>query len=298
MPNRDANQLTFRIDEQVPLMHVGMKETVAQRLAEKLAHDQQGDSFGILSGCVQLRSAAQRRSLHPFRRQNARSRARPVDSRYAKLHIARGVFGELRRCGRFHPQIELKRDAGRQRIDKCPHAQPPRLGEKPLRPARGKSEGRQIAGEFGFDTGPENLHGHGARRLVICCRAVHLGDRGGGERLVEKFKCGSKRNAESGFYFLPRAPGRKWRKAVLQRGERGRGFVTDDIGPRRQHLAKLDIGGPQFLEREGKPHARRNVAVCAASAPREASAHELRRHASRKLAWDQCVVPRQNPRRI
>ncbi len=144
---------------------------------------------------------------------------RPVDSRYAKLHIARGVFGELRRCGRFHPQIELKRDAGRQRIDKCPHAQPPRLGEKPLRPARGKSEGRQIAGEFGFDTGPENLHGHGARRLVICCRAVHLGDRA--LTKPSKNSNAAASGMPSGFYFLAR-PVENERS--MQRGERGRSF--------------------------------------------------------------------------
>ena len=30
---------------------------------------------------------------------------------------------------------------------------------------------------------------------------------------------------------------------------------ADNIGPRRQHLAQLDIGGPEPFQRAGKPHA-------------------------------------------
>src|SRR5580698_9710214 len=36
--------------------------------------------------------------------------------------------------------------------------------------------------------------------------------------------------------------------------QRPRHLYADDIGPRRQHLAKLDIGGSQSLKRAAKTH--------------------------------------------
>ena len=146
-------------------MHVGVKETVAQRLREKLAHDQDGDALCIMTRGGELVRGAHERTLHPFRGEDARSRASPVDGRNAEIGITCGTLRQHRsRCG-FHPEVEFDGDACRQRVHERAHAEAPRFGKESFGPTRCKGKGRKVARELLFHGGPIDTDG-GVRHIA------------------------------------------------------------------------------------------------------------------------------------
>jgi len=92
----------------------------------------------------------------------------------------------------------------------------------------------------------------------VALRSYHLGamdlrDRGRRDGWTERCECFGDGLAESGHDNSFGLGLRKRRHLVLQRfqvaGERG----TDHVGPRRQELAELDVGGAELGQRGGKP---------------------------------------------
>ena len=164
-------------------MHVGVKEAVAQRVAEKgLDHGarelRQIEAFGD-----QPRAVRQRRGVDPFQRQDVLGGAVPVHRRDAEIRIVLGVLGHFRKRRRFQAEIHLDRDRAAQGVDHFDQPQPPRLGGKLFGAARHIHEGAQIAMETRLDAGPQHLDGDGlgaVRRRDL--GAMHLRDRGGGDR--------------------------------------------------------------------------------------------------------------------
>ena len=81
---------------------------------------------------------------------------------------------------------------------------------------------------------------------------MHLGDGGGGQCATEAGKQRLHRLAKGADDLGARRAFRKWRQPVLQMFQRRRHFGADNIGPRRQHLPQLDIGGSQSFQRLGQ----------------------------------------------
>jgi len=101
-----------------------------------------------------------------------------------------------------------------------------------------------------LDAWPQHLHRHRARPVgAHHLGAVHLRDRGGGDRWPERHeRLGEGLLERSGDDALGLGL-RERRHLVLQRFEVARERDADHVGPRRQELAELHIGGPERRER-------------------------------------------------
>ena len=175
----------------------------------------------------------------------------------------RGALSEFGRRRRFHAQIQFQRHRRRQGLDQRDEAQPPRFRREALGQARGKRKRRKIARELRLDAGAQHLDRHAARRIVGGLGLVHLGDGGGRDRRRRNARTAPPPACRSRVRSSARAcVGRKWRQPVLQMLQRARDIRADNIGPRRQHLAELDIGGPEALQRARQALARRQSLSC------------------------------------
>ncbi len=280
-------------------MHIGMKETVAQRLGEEAADHQHRNALGIVAGFHERRRIADGRAVDPFRREDAAGRARPIDGGYAKIAIVDGEFGQFGGSSGLHSQIEFERDGGSQRIDQRDHAKPTRFGRDTFGHARGKCEGRQVACEIQFNAGAQHFDGHAARLLVRGHRPMYLRNRCGGDGFPKNRKHFVQRAAEFRFDGRPRNILGEWRQAILQAFKRARDLVADQIGARGQHLTELDIGGPKTLQRKGEPDAGRHIDIGLARTTEEKLRDlERERRALGIFARHQRIVTREHARRM
>ncbi len=106
----DGNQPAVIVDEQIAGMHVGVKEAVAQRMAEKGLDQGAGELPQIEAFGHQSRAVGQRRGVDPFQRQHFLGGAVPVDRRHAKIRIVLGVFGHFRKRRRFQAEVHFDHD--------------------------------------------------------------------------------------------------------------------------------------------------------------------------------------------
>ena len=132
----DRNEPPLVVDEQIARMHVGMKEAVAQRVAQegldqRARELRQIEALGDEPGAVR-----QRRGVDPFQRQYVFGGAVPIHRRHAKIRIVFGVLGHFRERRRFQAEIHLDRDRAAQGVDHFDQPQPPRLGGKLFGAAR------------------------------------------------------------------------------------------------------------------------------------------------------------------
>ena len=84
---------------------------------------------------------------------------------------------------------------------------------------------------------------------------VHLRDRGRRDRFAETEEQLVDRPAERTFDGGDGLGHRKGFHAILQQGEVERDVVADDVGPRRQELAELDVGRAEPGDGSGQPVA-------------------------------------------
>jgi hypothetical protein len=84
--------------------------------------------------------------------------------------------------------------------------------------------------------------------------AMHLRDRGGGDRRAEALEQLRHRLAESLGDGGLRLRLRKRRHPILQGFEIAGDFLADDVRPRRQELAELDVGRTEPGKSGGEPH--------------------------------------------
>jgi len=143
----DRHQPAGLVEEQVTGMHVGMKEAVAQRVAQEAL-----DHLASEVGQVDLRlfephMVVQRDAVDPLHRQHVVGGAVPIDRWHAEIRIVARVLRHLRHRGRFQPQIHLDRNRARHRVDDFDQPQPARFGRMRLRVVRDKEEIGEIAAE-------------------------------------------------------------------------------------------------------------------------------------------------------
>ena len=195
----DGDQPAVIVDEQISRMHVGVKEAVAQRVAEKCLDQRAGELRQIETLGSQPRAVGQRRGVDPFQRQHFLGGAVPIDRRHAEIRIVLGVLGHLRERRRLEAEIHLDHDRAPQRLDHFDEPQPPRLGGKILGVPRGEGEGARSAWKRRSTPGRSTLTATArGPPAVATVAAMHLRDRGGGDRRAEARKHRFERLAERG----------------------------------------------------------------------------------------------------
>ena len=154
-------------------------------LDQHAAEFRQVETLGHKTGAV-----GQRRGVDPFQGQHFLGGAVPVHRRHAEIRIVLGVLGHFRERRRFEAEIHFDRHRAAQRLDHFDEPQPPRFGRQILGVPRGEGEGAEIGMETLLDAGPQHFDRDGARLvcgldLGLDRRAMHLRDRGGGDRRAE-----------------------------------------------------------------------------------------------------------------
>ncbi|MEI9929809.1 MAG: hypothetical protein WDM89_04405 [Rhizomicrobium sp.] len=147
--------------------------------------------------------------------------------------------------------------------------------------------------------GPQHLHRDGTRRVFGGLSFVNLRDGGGSDRFAELREHGIDRLAKFVFDDGFRLRHRERRKAVLQMLQRMRDVVTDEIGPRCEHLAELDMRRPEAFQSARQSLARRQILVLRRTdAKQEAREFQRRWHSIEIFARHQRIMPRQRTRDV
>ena len=206
--------------------------------------------------CCEPRVIVQRDAVDPLHRQHVVGGAVPVDGRHAEIRIVAGVLRHLGQGGRFQPQVHLHRDRARHRVDDFDQPQPPRFGRMRFRIVRDEEEIAEVAAETRGDIGPQHLdRDRLAHAVALDLAAMHLRDRGGGDRRTEADKGlrhrAFQRRRDHGLGFGLR----KRRQPVLQAFQVARHRDADHVGPRRQKLSELEIGRTEPRQRARQPRA-------------------------------------------
>ena len=225
-----------------------MEKAVAQRLGEEAAHQGQRDLLGIVTRPrARPRGSRIGDAVDPFAGQHPRRGAAPVDMRHAEIARRRGCARKARTppplpCADPVPAPPMPPGSPPARCRRSRRASAEKRSASARRtgPSASRSRREQV-----LDAGPQHLHRHVARRRRWSA-AMHLGDGGGRHRRAE---CG-----EQALHRPAQAVGdHRARLRIGKGGSRScrcssaRGDVgADDIGPGRQHLAQLDIGGAEL----------------------------------------------------
>ena len=137
----DRDDVAVRVDQQIALVHVGMKEAVAHGVAQERAQHRQTERAADRGPPppAASRSAIGMPSIHSIVSTRLR-RALPVDARHAETRSSdrpsRDVLGHLRDGGRLEPQIHLELGRALQRVDDGHRPQPPRRRDGTARSVR------------------------------------------------------------------------------------------------------------------------------------------------------------------
>ncbi len=173
----DGDQAAGLVEEQIAGVHVGMKEAVAQRVAQETLDHLAPEFRQIDLRLLETRMIAQRDAVDPFHRQHIMRGPVPVDGGDAKVRIVAGVLRHLGQRGSFQPQIHLDRHRARHRIDDLDQPQPPRFSKVGFGIVRDKEEIGEIAAEARGNIGPQHLHCHRRPHAVtLGFTAMHLRD--------------------------------------------------------------------------------------------------------------------------
>ena len=237
-------------------MHVGVKEAVAQRVAQEGLHQRGGEPRQVQPHGLDRRASRKRRRVDPFERQHVLGGEFPVDGRHAEIAILARVLRHLGDGGRLQPQVHLDRDRAPERVDGLHQPQAPRLGGVALGRARREVERRKLGAQAPLDVGPQHFHGDGAAAFGSSdLGAMHLRDRGGRDGRTERRERRRQRPTQRCRDHRLRLALRERRHPVLQRLQIARQRDADDIRPRRQELAELHIGRPEPRQRRRQTHA-------------------------------------------
>ena len=252
----DGDQPAGIVEEQVAGVHVGMKEAVAQRMAQETLDHLAPEVGQIDLRLLEPRMIAQRNAVDPFHGQHIVRGAIPVDRGHAKIRIVAGVLRHLRQRGRLQPQVHLHRHRARHGIDDLDQPQPPRFRRMGFGVMRDKEEIGEVAAEARGDIGPQHLHRDGgAHAVALGLAAMNLRDRGGGDRRTEARKRlryrAFQRLRDDGFGLGLR----ERRQPVLQAFQVARHHDADHVGPGGEKLPEFQIGRTQPRQRARQPRA-------------------------------------------
>ena len=121
----------------------------------------------------------------------------------------------------------------------------------PVRAAKKKASRSTL--EAALDAGAQHLHRDRlARAVVLDFGAMHLRDRGGGDRRAEAREHRIERPVEGGHDGRFRLILRERRQLVLQAFEVERDRRADHVRPRGEELPELDVSGPEPCQRGGE----------------------------------------------
>ena len=122
--------------------------------------------------------------------------------------------------------------------------------------------------------------------------AVNLGDRGGGDRLAETLEQRVDLRAERRLDDADRGLTAHRRHPVLQALEFERDFRSDDVGPRRKKLAHLDVGRAEPVDGAREPGQAVDVALGDQIGERERQARDRRQQ--NRVDVDERPFPRKD----
>ena len=274
MPKSTATMSPFGVDEQVSLMHVGVEEAVAERVAEERLDEARGEQLPVMAGGGDRVEIGELDPVDPFERQDVPGGEIPFDLRNAKAAVAGGGLGHFRQGRGFQAEVHLDRHRAGEGVDDGDGLQTVGGGVGALDQPGGGIEGLEVAPEAAADVGPQDLDGDGAALAVGTgdLGAMDLGDGGGGDRRRERCEQFIDRLAERGRDHGAGLGIRKRRDLVAEPAEDAGGLAADDVGARREKLAELDVGGTEPVEGNRQPRdaGLRAVAVPPLEQPREA----------------------------
>ena len=198
-----------------------------------------------LSGVPSIHSSVS--TSRAVRSQSTAGTRKPASSRVFSRH-----FGKR---GRFQPEIHFHRHRAGERRHRFDRAQALRFERQAFRLARGKEKGVEIDLEAALDAGPQNFHRHRLAHAVdVDFGAVHLRDRGGGDRRpeagIDRDRAACRRRRR---WPLPPRPAGTAPSCPAGFRDRGAIVGADHVRARGHELAELDVSGPQPGERGGEP---------------------------------------------
>ena len=283
------------VDEEVPLMHVGVEEAVANRMSQEGLDDDASKLRQIEPRAGERRQIRQVQSVDPFDREDVLGGAIPVYGGHPEVCVITRVFRVLGGSRGLEPEVHLHLHCARQRFDDIVEAKSASLGRVPLSDPGCEVHIPKIAAEASFDAWPKDLD----RDVAVSIARLHLGPmdlsyRSGRDRLPdlgEKVRHG---NAERSLYGRERLLLRERRNPVLQFLQFLCGVRADDVRARGEELPEFDVGRPQ--PRHG---AREPFLVVAGVPPRqklgEAERHPGGGRQNAGIDVDEHAFARQNP---
>ena len=158
----DGDDVAGRIDEEIALVHVGVEEAVAQRLAQERLHQPPGDERQVVAGGLQRLRVGELDALDPVEGQHVARRQVPFHRRHAEALVAGGELGHLGERGGLEAEVHLDLHRARQRIDHRHRPEPPRSRVDALDQPRRRIEGVEVVAESAADAGPQHLDRDGA----------------------------------------------------------------------------------------------------------------------------------------
>ncbi len=268
-PEIDRDEAPLAIDEQVALMHVGVKQAVAHRVAQEALDDDGAELRQHEALLRQPDRVVELGAVDPFERQHLGGGSVPIDLRHAEVGLAGHVLRELGGGGGLQPEIGLHLERAGERVDDARRTQALAVGKLALDEGGGGLHVGEVALHQPLDAGASHLDRHVAlAERVADAAAVHLRDGGGGDGLAERHEEVVEPAAE-GLLDLPhRLLARERVHAVLQPLQRLDDVGPDDVGPRRQELAELHVGWAQLRDC-GRQGGERGLLRLAADQPRE-----------------------------
>ncbi len=200
---------------QIALMHVGMEESVAQRVAQEELQYAFGERGAVVPGRPDRQHLAQRDPLRPAERHHPPRGQFPVGHGHLEPGIAPGVVGEFRGSRAFKPQIQLAHHHALEMADDVRGPEAARRGRQNLDQSRGEMKGVDVTPEGTFDPGAENLDRDVVAAIDRPC-AMNLRDRGCGHRIAELGEQLRLRASQFRLDGRDRHVGRKRRQLVLK----------------------------------------------------------------------------------
>ncbi len=233
-----------------------MEEAVAQRMAQEGLDQRVGKRVEIVAGGAQAVDVGHLDAVDPLHGDHVAAGALPIDRRHAEAGILLGVFGDFGKGGGLEPQIHLDLGGLLERLRDLDRPQAAAGRHEALLHVGDEIHRLDVVGEALAHAGADDLDGDllAARRRIDLGR-MHLGDRGGGNRLAEACIELVDRAAERALDARLGRRRREERHAVLQLREVVGKFDADDIRARRQELADLDVGGAEPLDGLRQPVA-------------------------------------------
>ena len=228
-------------------MRVGVEEAVLEDHLHPRLRDQVREPSPLLQGRDVVVEIDELDAVQELEGQHPRSRVVPVDLRHDDALRVGEVAAEGLCVARLELVVELLADRAGELVDKRLRVDEVEGADAFLDHARGLVEQREVG--LDLARGVRALHLDRDLVAVRKHRAVHLADRGGGDRLlVEAEERLLEREPEVGLDHVADLRERERADIVLEAAELEDDVRRHDVGTGRQQLAELDERGAELVE--------------------------------------------------